>query len=387
VSEGRHPLTGKKVLVLTIYWPSKRFATEDLVGGAVAVKPVDEALQLQLADLLSLFDGSDEFNSSRDDDAVATLEHLQSLVPHLDEPEAQEEFARMTRSLFPADVNEEESVLLDDFFNLDGDVLLQRLSRRFRPQGLAVGGAAGTGDLPDLELQGGGAAGLGNTFSGIKNGASNLLNLFTFYEMKSRAGVIGVKGAHDLLLRVAQQHPTLRLHLVGHSFGCRLLSAAVSEGTGASMFKVQTLSLLQAAFSHWGFAENFEQMKNGRFRSVMADKRVTGPILITHTPNDKAVGMAYPIASRLRHQVASGVGDKNDPYGGLGRNGAQKTPEADLPDGTAALTLLAVGESYGGALKAGRVQNLEGSAFIPDHSGVTGPEVAHAILSAIETAV
>jgi hypothetical protein len=51
---------------------------------------------------------------------------------------------------------------------------------------------------------------------------------------------------------------------------------------------------------------------------------VKGRILVTHTINDKAVGVAYPIASRLAGQNATGLGDASDPFGGLRRNGAQR---------------------------------------------------------------
>ena len=55
---------------------------------------------------------------------------------------------------------------------------------------------------------------------------------------------------------------------------------------------------------------------------------IKGPLIITHTTSDKAVGMAYPLASLLAGQNASALGDKNSVYGGIGRNGAQRTPEA-----------------------------------------------------------
>ncbi len=60
----------------------------------------------------------------------------------------------------------------------------------------------------------------------------------------------------------------------------------------------------------------------------MTGAKVNGPILITHTKNDKAVGIAYPLASRINGVKTAALGDENDPYGGIGRNGAQKTPEA-----------------------------------------------------------
>ena len=65
---------------------------------------------------------------------------------------------------------------------------------------------------------------------------------------------------------------------------------------------------------------------DGLFRAV--PNRINGPVVITHPKIDKAVGLAYAIASRLAEQVAIDTGGPNDRYGGLGRNGALETPEA-----------------------------------------------------------
>src|SRR4029450_4507756 len=44
----------------------------------------------------------------------------------------------------------------------------------------------------------------------------------------------------------------------------------------------------------------------------------------------RAVGIAYPVASRLAGTVASAFGDANDKFGGLGRNGAQKMERGEV---------------------------------------------------------
>ena len=54
---------------------------------------------------------------------------------------------------------------------------------------------------------------------------------------------------------------------------------------------------------------------------------------MTHTHNDKAVGIAYPLASRFSGDQAAALGDKNDKFGGLGRNGAQKMETGETIDG------------------------------------------------------
>jgi pimeloyl-ACP methyl ester carboxylesterase len=192
--------------------------------------------------------------------------------------------------------------------------------------------------------------------------------------MKNRAGVVGQRGVNPLLGRVKKAYPNIKLHLVGHSFGGRLVTAT-ALGDAAAPVKFETMALLQAAFSHFGFADNYEGTKDGFFRDVVTGSRIRGPVIITHTENDRAVGLAYPIASRIMRQVAAAIGDANDPYGGIGRNGAQKTPEVET------LTMLGVGEAY--AFKPGRLHNLRADQFISNHGDVRNPEVAHALLSAV----
>jgi hypothetical protein len=88
------------------------------------------------------------------------------------------------------------------------------------------------------------------------------------------------------------------------------------------------------------------------------------------------VGIAYAIASRVAGQIAAAVGDADDPYGGLGSNGAQKTPEATFG------ALLAPGAAYA-PMAPGRITNLKSDPFIANHSDIRGEAVAHAILTAV----
>ena len=108
---------------------------------------------------------------------------------------------------------------------------------------------------------------------------------------------------------------------------------------------------------------------------MLVNQLVRGPIIGTYTANDKAVGLAYPAASVLAGQVAAGIGDKNDKYGGFGRNGAQKTPEA--VDGK----LLPAGSPY--EFLPGRIHNLLADPYVKAHSDIAGQEVAYAVLASI----
>jgi pimeloyl-ACP methyl ester carboxylesterase len=267
-----------------------------------------------------------------------------------------------TRTLLDADAADDEDAT-KDLLDTDGGELMDRLAKPLLLPGPPGGEARGDG---------GGAAGFGDLLSGPLGAAKKLLNFTTFFEMKARAGDVGARGVAPVVAQIKQSRPGLNVHLLGHSFGARLVSAAAKQLPQDS---VATVSLLQGAFSHHGFARDFEPGRNGFFRQVIDNKTVRGPVVITKTANDRAVGFAYAVASRISNDAAAGVGDAGDKFGGIGRNGAVKTTEA--VDGE----LLPVGGAY--AFQPRAVHNLLADKFIADHSAVKGMEVAYAVLSAI----
>jgi hypothetical protein len=361
---GLPALTGRQFAVLGVHWPSVMFADAELVGGAAAGldSPVtNDVLTSELDRLKGVFDAPD---------ADDKLSQAQALVPKLVNHEsAQKDFATLLKGLLaPAEQTDTDAA--NAFQAIDGVDLFQRLS--LPPPAPDSSGPASAGPPP----QAGHAAGLRSLFGGIKAAALNLLNLTTYYQMKNRAGVVGQGALNALLRRVRAAQPAVRLHLVGHSFGCRLLSAATAGADAASSLKVDSLTLLQGAFSHYGFANHYDESgQPGFFRRVLSDHLVTGPLLITHTRNDSAVGTMYPLASRVAGQVAQAIGDASSLYGGLGSNGAQKTPEAT--DGQ----LEDVGFAY--AFKPDGVYNLLADKYIHSHSNVRTPQTAYAFLNAV----
>jgi hypothetical protein len=371
-------LQKKKLAIVGVIWPSKKFT--DVVEAAVAEQArgggagfgtssaaVDETIKAKLDLIAQMFDSEAAKKIKAAKDQIGKLES---------DPAARKKFVDELRSLLDQSAaHEEDNSTL--FFKLDGAVMLEKLKT---PTPLVSGGAGGGGAASlgahPTTSPAGGAAGLGDIFSGIKAGAIRFLNYFTYYEMKQRAGRVGQNGVGPMLDRLAGK--VQRIHLVGHSFGGRVVTAASMASTTD---KLQTMSLLQTAFSHNGFSRSMD----GFFRKVVDKQRVKGPILVTYTPNDRAVGIAYPTASRLSGTVASAFGDKDDKFGGLGRNGAQKMEPREVVQGVD--QLLAVGGSY--ALQPGCFHNLESSKYIVDpkggdaHGFVTGKEVAWAISRAI----
>jgi hypothetical protein len=369
----------RKLAILGIIWPSKKFT--DLVesaaksGGAASFgggMQADETLKVKLDLLQDLFGPDSAPTIQKAKDQIGALE---------DDPAARDEFVSLLLGLVDRSAADKDDAT-DKLFKLTGAQILEKLEVdtpriAVSPSG---GGAAALHNDATAPLAGG-AAGLGDSFKGIKAGAIRLLNFLTYYEMKARAGTVG-KGVGALLDTLPASIE--RIHLVGHSFGGRLVSAAAMAST---IDRIRSMTLLQAAFSHNGFSPNFDNSPTpnpGFFRSVIDKGRVRGPILITHTHNDIAVGILYPAASRLSGTVASAFGDQNDKFGGIGRNGAQKMKPGEV--NVNASKLLPVNGTYN--LQAGKIHNLEGSEFIRDpkggdaHGFVTGKEIGWAIGSA-----
>ena len=365
-------ISKRKFAIMAVLWPSAKFADKELIasGAASAGSPItNDFLRDELESMKKVF------NTPK---ARTALDKAKLLVPKLeDSKKARTEFADLLRSILPKKASPDVDAA-SDFSKLPGDEILQRLSKPV-PATLSKPGAGGRAAMigGGAAVSGGGAAGVGQFFSGIKSGASHLLNLTTYYQMKERSGVVGSTGVNRVLRSIRAQNPNIKLHLIGHSFGGRLVTAAAAGPEDQPPVKVDTLTLLQAAFSHYGFSERYDGTNNGFFRKVVAGKTVSGPTLITCTQNDMAVGKMYPLASLLAGQVAAALGDKNDKYGGIGRNGAQKTPEAS--DGT----LLDLGSPY--QFQAGKLHNLNSDAIIKGHSDICHNEVVYAILNAVST--
>lgn len=368
--------------VLQVFWPSKKFASEHLIagGGAAGLSETDE-----LHESLEALNHDPTLLGDEDSEASGPvwsndIRRAQELAVELEDSEqARREFVLHIRAaLNPAEADDDDASR--EFFELDPETLFTQFSEpvNYLPQ-VPEGGAAGGIGLTDLD-EAGGAAFVGNVISGFKAAALRIANYATYYQMKSRAGAVGRNGLAQALDRLRERHPSLPIHLVGHSFGARAIVAAVAQlaPDGAPV----SMSLLQAAFSHNGFAEQFDGTRDGAFRTVVKDQRATGPIIITHTKNDRAVGIAYPLASRIAKDMTAALGDENDPYGGMGRNGAQHTPEVNSTE--AFLRALGAGDYQ---FSPGFIYNLLADEFIPDHSEVTGKQVANATLQAIRSAL
>ncbi len=367
---------GRTFVIAGVLWPSKKFAESELIpGGAAAASDskADGIIQKQLDTLEKLIDdkkSAKDFEKAKkaaakmDDDSV-------------DGKKAQQEFVAFVLGHLPKELadhgTEPHAEAMRTF---DKTKLLDTLGRpTVEAPAPHRGGATSIGAGAPAAKPHGGAAGLGDMFGGIKAGAMNLLNFVTYYQMKNRAGDIGRGGAATALQTIKDASPGLKIHLIGHSFGGRLVTAVALGPDGQGALGVSSMSLLQAAYSHYGLGAKEDGIADGFFRRVITEKRVSGPVIITHTRNDKAVGTAYAMASRVARQVGAALGDASDQYGGMGSNGAQHTPEVVKE------TLHDPGTAY--TFADGKVYNLLADKFVSGHSDIANDPVGFAVASAI----
>lgn len=227
--------------------------------------------------------------------------------------------------------------------------------------------------------------GLGD-LGNVWNGAKDALRIASYYEMKGRAGVIGATGLGPRLESLHAQAPAVRVHLIGHSFGARLVSYALSGITTADRSPVASLTIVQGAFSHWSFTPgpNMPWGDAGALTSY-AD-RVHGPLLSTLTQFDWAVGQWYPRASffsQTDNSLARQLSGAPSQWGGLGADGYQGV------DSATDLDIQNTGTPYD--FQAGHFYRVNAEAVIKDtaqssfagaHSDIRHDEIAGLILAA-----
>lgn len=360
-----------RVGTLGVVWPSKRWADEPEPTGAVdggggagfggaagfgdgpvaEAPPADSVL---VEDLKDVFEGAERHQAldelarlleERPEDEAA-LARFQALMKELaGEPDAE-----------PADEDQGELALLTD----DPEEVFGRFA--------------------DAVPSGGGpAAGFGDTFGRLWDGAREALRQLTYFEMKKRAGVVGKEGLGPLLGRIHRADPDVRIHLIGHSFGARLVSFALA-GLPDGDSPVKSLYLLQGAFSHFAFADALpmDRSRGGALKGMAA--RVDGPLVASFSVHDTAVGKLYPLASLSSRDDAAGLEDRLYRWGGIGHDGAQAV------DATVA-GLGPVGTGY--PFQRGRFVNLDGNAIVNRggppagaHSDIFHPELVWAGLAA-----
>jgi hypothetical protein len=368
----------ERIVVAGVLWPAKAYRTDfdELAltkspdGGALAAgaaAPQRDLSQQEFDDLLTEFK---EFLGSAADPAI---EAARTAAKGLN---ATASYNLVKKGAAAVDIN---PAVTDNELASDAHPIAKAQDSPTTAQAL-VGGLA---TAPRLKVapSAGAAMGLGTALQGAISGTraavARFLNQLTYYEMKKRAGVVGLALVDAVLSKLKPARP-IRLHLVGHSFGARLVTAAANKLTTPDNLEFFSLTMLQGAFSHNGLAKIVRAGLSGAFPSVVGKPK--GPIVITHTHNDLACTLAYALASRLSRDIASDIGDARDEFGAMGANGPQKLASgAAEPDDT----------TQAFKPKQGKVNTFLADAFIvktPDidaHNNVTNPQVGRLLAATI----
>ncbi|MET7852488.1 serine-threonine protein kinase [Streptomyces avermitilis] len=234
-----------------------------------------------------------------------------------------------------------------------------------------------------------GTADFSFTPAGLWDGAHELLRQATYYAMKRRAGTVGERGLGRVLGRLAQAAPDVRVHLVGHSFGGRLVSFAL-RGLPAGVRTVKSVTLLQGAFSHYAFAARLPHDTHASGALHGLQSRIDGPLVCCYSRFDSALGTMYPLASRMAGDARSAAGELGagfdigrtlgPQWGALGHDGVQAV------DGTRAFTLA---EALRTKLPTSGCVNVDAAAVVKRggpptgaHSDIVHRELAQVVLAA-----
>ncbi|MCT4357384.1 alpha/beta hydrolase [Streptomyces sp. Je 1-79] len=202
-------------------------------------------------------------------------------------------------------------------------------------------------------------------------GAREALRQATYYTMKRRAGTVGERGLGPLLGELARSSPGLRIHLVGHSMGARLVSYAL-RGLPAGARNVASVTLLQGAFSHYAFAARLphEPGRGGALRDLQ--RRVDGPVVACYSRHDTALRVIYPLASRLARDADSLLGSDRR-WWAIGHDGVQAVP------GTPSLPLA---RALRDGVPATGCVSVDAAEVVGEHSDICHPELARLVVSA-----
>ena len=227
----------------------------------------------------------------------------------------------------------------------------------------------------------GGGAGVFDQIGKLWHGAKEALRGLSYWQMKNRAGVVGQRGLGPLLGRIIakEECKTLRIHLIGHSFGARVVSFALAGLPAGDPSPVKSVTLLEGAFSRFAFMEPLPweaAPPNGALAGQLT--RVDGPLTVCFSSHDTALSLSYPLASAVAGDNAAGAADPLFRFRAIGSLGAYNSTTLFIDQ---------VGTGY--PFTNGTILNIDSSAVVMNgnppsgaHSDIFHPELAWIVASA-----
>jgi pimeloyl-ACP methyl ester carboxylesterase len=206
----------------------------------------------------------------------------------------------------------------------------------------------------------------------------NVVRLATVLLMKDRAGAVGFRGVGPLLSRILAARDDVRVHLIGHSYGCKASLSAVCSGLPR---KVRSVFLMQPALSYLALSNSVPKLgKPGGYAAAKQQSEL--PIMATWSQHDIPLRDLFALAVRRRddlgEQNIGAAGRENPPslFAAMGGWGPQ--PAADIAD----IDILSPDGGVRYALDGGeRVLAVNGTTAISGHSDVTNVATAWALYS------
>lgn len=195
----------------------------------------------------------------------------------------------------------------------------------------------------------------------------NLVKPFTVWQMKDRAGKVGANGVAPLIeALLAKSDATTRIHLLGHSFGCKVVMTATCV-MPEPVRPIESALLLQGAVSQYVFSPNVpERNVAGGFTKALG--RVKRPIMATFSRHDSALRKGFHLSVR-RHDdlgelqfAAEGTPSRFGALGGFGPQATQAT----------ILKINDPGVSYD-LVHSEKIIGLDGSRTIGGHGDISNP--------------
>jgi hypothetical protein len=208
-------------------------------------------------------------------------------------------------------------------------------------------------------------------------------NVFTFWMMKERAGIVGSRGLYEVIRQLQPLRAKgVRIHLIGHSFGGKVVSASLVGKKGVTPNRVDTLLIFQGALSHFAYStrdqirqKGVDTLLPGLYANIIADPLVSGPVVITFSKQDKPNQVFYPLGVRMSGDYLEA--DTVAKYGSIGADGVQG-PIVD------SLTLAQSRVAERINQQISRVYNVDASNVIMGHSDLQHEQVYQLIWDVIE---
>jgi pimeloyl-ACP methyl ester carboxylesterase len=251
---------------------------------------------------------------------------------------------------------------------------------------LAVWSAVGSAETPRATSEAGGFvddddAGVDPEVAGLGwLDPRGLVRVATVLLMKDRAGRVGARGVAELLEALCAVPGRPRIHLIGHSYGAKVvLSALCGRPDGA--VHVDSVLLLQPAVSCYCFADNVPGSgQPGGYHAAPARSRE--PILTTFSRHDVPLTRLFHWAVRRASDLGEAViaGLPPSRYAALGGYGPQGRDAQ-----TRVIAPVMPPELYPLATSSARIVAIQADDVIGGHGDVTNSATAWALLSQVRS--